>query len=466
MPPVPTNELLRLTIAELDGQIFVERGRLTALVAANPPLPPEQLFGQSTHLYNLLTRRHMLEVQRTYPTVETLYQVEFLGVRDADGEFRRRPGPGRIADGGLLGDYLRLIEVKTVEEILRAFPKGRQQVYRDFLASSNLGPQIANDKRLLKWAGRRGVEFWFRARNTLTLMPRDFGVAVNDIGISLPQSYMNMGDGIEASTLYRQRPPSPTTSARGPGADPKFTPSTSPPRRVGPTAPEQPSAVENRALENRVSGGGDSRVNQPQGTFRGVEPPKSSLKGNLPSRTAYAVDPGGRLAGARSAANSLGAGAMAIYSSQVANFYGRAWREAEDAVGSRMKEIERWRGDGHWVLVRVLFAMPKVGDSQGGRPARFWSVEITHALPPSADSDAEVMLERLRIKKPDFYYTQRRHGSDVERHLHSDWTVEGQDYLLLPPFRPPMSASEEGRRHSIRGTAGTCVERRGITVPW
>lgn len=489
MAKVPDSELLQRTIADVELNISIEWARIRAVLEANPNATHQQMFNEFTKVYNLLTRRHVLELQRTYPGVQVLYEIEFLGVRDADGAWVDRPAKrGRIADGSLKGDFLQLIEVKKESEILRSVPQNAQLVVNNFLKSSKLGKQIAVERYLIKWGSRKGVAFWFSAQHPVTLEAIEFEVPVGDVRISHVQSYKVMGDGIEASRLFR---PPPTGGPGGrafssPGGKAESVPqiglNTSKPTVKQISGP----ATEARALENP---GTESRGGiKPQQEIRAFKEPTPRL-GNTPTPSRptprfeefFRPDPVDALSSNVGLKAGIEGGILELYSMQLSGMNRLAKEKADNAVRDKMGEIDdrRWRGE--YVLVEVYCAEPKSRDVLGMSPDSypiFLGVEILHAEPlPSfrgKEASMEQQMKFIRASR-DGYHEGLHPGEKEGRRIPPGRELVIHDYRLYEPIpravtrssdMPPDPRFEWANRmlepkqasvNTLRGTVGRCT---------
>jgi hypothetical protein len=469
MSKVPDSELLALTAKQLDGDISLEWDRISKVLDANPGRPRSKLFNEFTHVFNLMTRRHVLELQRTYPTLKVMYQVRIDGLRDADGHWLDAPRRlGRIPDGALMGDLMRFVEVKTIGEVLRSVPKGTRQVFSEYLASTKLGGQIANEKAILKWAGRRGVAFQFTAQDPVTLISYKFEVAVKDVGVSLVQTYKNMGDGIEASTLFKPRKAPAGGAERGNTlSEPEhgeikgkelIKPAKETINRRG-LAPENTRGKNNEpATENRATGSRGGTTSKPS------KPVASSRRSSLPApenrRSAYPVYPGGLLGRMHETTNAIGGAARILYDKQVENQTKLAWRHAEDSVSApaMAKAIFKAREQGFWVLIYVVFAETKAPDANGNRMVRFMYSDFKVASPLSGIDDEDTMLERLRRSQFLSEYSERSYPGKTQS-LASGWQLRSQEYTMLKGFSN-RDLGVDPRFHqndTRRGTIGRCT---------
>ncbi len=483
MGPIPERELLQKTIVEVEGEISREWGRLNVYIDAHPHLSRQELVGEFTHVWNLLTRRHMLEMKKTYPSLKVVYQIEFLSVRDADGKEVRTPAKwGRIADGGLKGDFLKLVEVKTEREILRSVSKARALVDTQFLQSSRLGVQLENEGRLLKWGGKKGVAFWFRAQDPVTLESFEFEVEMGGVSRSMAQSYLNMGDGIEASSLFR--PPAKSgggnLNSRGTAAEPKTEtgPKSDIIRPVREPAAEKDikqetgtrKAVEAKAIENR---GRETRDTKPAETSIPEQTGSRRSSAEDLSRYASETDPGGAIEQGRGRLAGFEGAAMMLYDRQISNIIRDAIEDAEkhyDRDEAMHTAIFDERRAGKWVLVEFGMLETDAVNSQGDRILRFGNVFYKSV--PSLLSDEEL---RNISSDPEYVkaVVQKLHDAKMPQQLHADyrrleaenmpdgWHGKVIDYSLLPPLTSVSKArvldDYRTSRDAIRGTVGRCI---------
>ena len=490
MGAVPATVLLNQTIQILDGQIFLEKGRVYRLVESAAPGERNLLLGEFTRLYNMMTRRHMLEVMRTYPSYQVLYEVTFEGVRTADGEFVPAPkSMGRRADGALKGDYLRLVEVKVLSEIERAISQQLRGKYNKFLSSSNLGAQLLNERSLKRWARSHGVALVFSALNPLTQATEEFEMPVRDVRISLVQTYNNMGDGIERASLYRPVPPSPppstkggTRRAGGAGAAASRDQVARELSNAERTVIESPKSEmgrrgnQNRGIEDRGTKALEVRapdaVTETNPGMRERSPGKISLKTTPEvSQTGQGFDPQEFMGGIANTTAAVEGAALMIYDAQLQSLYRAAWREAEDAYQDQalQNEIFRRRQDGEWVLVRFTFLVSEAPDPQGNFLVQFWSVSINHQSPRPGDTepDQALMLERLHNSPApqEYHAVTDNAGAASSRKLVPDgWSLRSTDYMMLRGFsQGPAKKRRRPNDHLYdndwsRGTGGRCTE--------
>ena len=431
-------------------------------------------LSEFTRVYNMMTRRHVLELQKTYPTLKVMYQVHFDGVREPEGVWRRPPARlGRIPDGGLMGDILRFVEVKTTGEILRSVPVGLRQVYTEFLKSSTLGQQIANEKAILKWSGKHGVALEFTAQDPVTLRSFEFEVPVGDVGISVVQSYMNMGDGIEASRLFHPpKPPrkgDPTSSARA-GSTPETT--ARPP--AVPEVQKQRAEENTRATAERGTEARGTSDARPGPTWKVEEAPGQRREAGRTApelaRGATAVDPGHSFERMHEQTSGFEGAAMLLYDRQIENLYAAEWSKAVSAVenSALQNSIFTARQSGQWVLVRVNFLVTDAPDAGGNRRIMFWNTSVSAASPPSEDVDVAFMREKLRNTRMPAVMSAGSSGGDQAtfRNVPSGWSVRSEEYSIIKGFpqgRARIGYDDPVNWHDgIRGTMGRCHEDRGF----
>ena len=240
MAPVPRDVLLNSEIQILDGQILLEWGRIGASVKEwlrlNPLLEPSKdLFGEFTRVRNLMTRRHALELERTYPGRQVIYQPRLWGAITIDEGKKRKAVELRIPDVAVVlpDGSLWTVEVKTEKELLASFSadgewvkvekvvEGKKVFLNWFLHwfkdSSRIQEGLQKQARVLEWVQSRGM-LWVEGFDAVTLLKIEWRFSPFDVRASV-QSYKNMGDGIDLS------PAPPDVSGKGP---------TGPTLRVGP----------------------------------------------------------------------------------------------------------------------------------------------------------------------------------------------------------------------------------------
>ncbi len=472
MAKAPDDAVLNQTIATLDGEIAREWGRINGVMAAYEGTSPQKdLINEFTRVRNLMTRRHMLEVQRTYVSgpngraLRFLYEVEFLSLRDADGnELVVRKG--RFADGGVLGDRLKLIEVKTEQSVIDAVSKKGNPFKASFNESAIIGKQIGIEKSILKWGNKKGVALWFRVLDPLTMTRTEVEVPLSDVQVSAVQTYNNMGDGFDISSLFHDTPSRGGTIAIGGGGgkpggttEPKQESSTEDP-------PLSRKAVENKGTENR--GTGEDPKRKTTETERRSEYKETSNR--EVSRFAYEVDPGGVLEQAHGVTAAWEGAAMMLYDKMLENLYEEAFQSANRALGEEeiSNAIFKSRQNGNWILVIVNLLETEAPDAQGNRPVTFWGVDFKDAAPRNVEQDnPETMLGRLRQTRTPPSVNRSWQPSE-QRDSPRGWRYKTVEYQLMPPFDRisapkmpvqqwmPWQRQEEQRR--IRGTSGTCTK--------
>lgn len=429
--PLTTEEYLQRAITEVEREISSERVRIAALAEAIDKGPPQfhekkkgsiivvekktreqRLFPEMTRLYNLLTRRHALEVLKTYSgsigpnaSLQVLYQVEYVGIRDVDtGELIKYRGKKRIVDVVLrsldqhpISEMALMIEVKTLGEILRSFPaigKLTLEQYAEtasFVRSSKLGDQIKREIANIKRAKAKGVAV-FEGYSPLTGKSVSFEVWPQGIRISGPQTYRAMGDGINVAYLTRRSPGAAGALGAGTGSNTDETVSDGSKLK----APTSARATADRKTANPVgSGPGEIRVSEtPRHSFQEALPKRPPRRGSPidVGSVARRVTPTGELA------------ALEFYQWQMNSVTRKAFEAADAELATRRKEMDAWRARGYWVQPYALFTEPAQPDVFGleyGSFVTFWGAGFDYA---PADYDAQgraVMNERtLRMLVP------------------------------------------------------------------
>lgn len=474
MAKIPDAELIRLTIVEVDSAIELERARIRVFAEQHPNFSHQDMLGKQKRLYNLLERRHMLEMMKTYPRVKVYYQVEFVSIRDADGKEIKIPKEyRRIADGGLMGDKLKLVEVKKESEFLKSFPKGKEKVAEAFLKSSAAGKEIASEKGALKWASKRGVVLWVEVKDPLTMLPDEFGIPIEDVGISMVQSYLVMGDGIEASLLYRTRAPkaggpSGGSKAPSPVADVAHpsTPKVSEVKEVIKPAMDR-AATESKTIENRG-------LPEPTRTpFLEVTDPKTGPKSSqtgldkvtklLPNTVALKSP----LANQAAMAGAVEGAAGLIFSGLLEAINSEARKKAEEELRQvRLPEAAYWNSRGEWVIIMVTYLQPITIDMTGFSPdfVEFWSTSLIHAPPYAKDVDEETqrfhMLQKASFTHQATIQTEAQRKAP-DRKIPPYYHLYPTEYAILPPdLQPDQILNLVGPG---RATKATVLDPRGIT---
>lgn len=439
MAPIPREVLLNQAVKLLDGEIAAEWGRINQVIKANPQkTPSKDLIGEFKRVRNLMTRRHALELERTYPRAKIVYEARWVGVQTADGEFVRVKEL-RISDAGIVvDDHFAGIEVKTEKAILDAVSKagGDAKIVTDFNKSSKLGDELSKEKRVLGWAKRNGISLWIEGRDPVTLEKIEQGFPVENVKGSRSQSYNNMGDGIELSSFFDTKKGSgngtkPTVQSNGQAALPN--------KSVKPAADRlaesSKKAVENRALE---SNGVETKSQTKQNS-------KINITDETISAQAFPVDPNGVLAEHARTTSAIEGGALMVYQYQLGSLAESARKKAESAVAALDTQIERYRSRGEWVLVRVTFAEAESQDvfglSTDSYPI-FWSAHLLHAEtvndPITGQFDLDWQMRVLRNPPQSYEAVEKQPSANPPRSVPPGRKLVGYDYALhLPRLKVP-----------------------------
>lgn len=407
MSAAPRSIQLQQTIAQLDEEIKRERGRLAEVSQAYKGKQPHKaLLGENVRLRNLMTRRHALELERTYPSAQVLYEVTLWGVRNADGEAIEWKKEKRRADAGLaVDDSLRLVEVKTEKSIVGAVSGSLDdgKIDAKFRDSSKLGRQLNKEKEFLRWAKKQGVAVWVEFTDPVTLKRYGRSFSVEKVFGSLSQSYNNMGDGLNLSALFAPpapAKPSPKGTAGGAQGGQSF-PAGQKQTTVNPP-PTSRTGVEPRALGERLTESKGTGTAEPAKEIRAFEPPvgrvetprsASQVQG---SKVQSSVDPGGVLAAGRQVQQGIEGGGLALFFRQLEWMNEIAREREEKAVERVMPEVEKWRVRGDWVVVWVTYAEPEKPDVLGYSPDSYQIVGgayISHQAPPIKLDGKQVTTE-------------------------------------------------------------------------
>jgi hypothetical protein len=464
MAPEPVSYRLSQMIAEADQAIqetdhALAPHRAGAPGVGNKPVPKELL----SQYYRLHQHRHALELQRTYPQAVILTDVRFTSIMGADGQeipLRVKKGEGRIADAAIVyGDRVWLIEEKVLDEVLRAFPKSApaRREAQKIVPSSSAGTQLANELKILKQAGRKGMLLGMTGVPVLGGPRIDLLPPVDNIAPSRLQVYRNMGDGPQVPQVP------PTRAMPGAGAPlrphdivlnhgvPNIRAINVPPapHRGGVLQPP----VDLRGITGNPPGGrGDNRPPTGSGRDRWRWPTTTTGGGSgLRPQASTTTQRARRGAGGAAAAIQQISQGLSEKRNQIV--FDRARRAA--AEPEVWRQVQKLRHMGSWVLVKAVFwhSQPTIADSAD---VRFNHIQVWSLADPKGEKDEESARDSSSWTSPAVFKARAYHGEarDMPKNYHAS-SIELNFYEPEPEFEVFVEDIPEGKFGM-----GRCVRRK------
>ncbi|GGC75759.1 hypothetical protein [Chelatococcus reniformis] len=483
MAPEPVSFRLSQMIAEADRAIKETDDALAPHRASNKPIPKALL----SQYYRLHQHRHALELQRTYPQAVILTDVHFTSIMGADGQqiaLNVKKGAGRIADAAIVyGDRVWLIEEKVLDEVLRAFPKkanARLQAEK-IVPSSKAGTQLANELKILKQAGRKGVMLGITGVPVLGGPRVEMLPEVDNIAPSRLQTYRNMGDGPQVP----QGPPTtrmPGTAkplvardiVSSQGAPSIQAVAVPPPAQV-PPPPVSTPPIAGKTLTPPPLPTPDRRggVLQPPVPVRGVtgnpqadrgadRPQTGRGRWRWPATTGNVgggmrPQAGTTLQRARGAAGGAAGAMQQISQGLTQRAHQAVWDRAARAAAEPdiWRRVQQLRHDGNWVWVKGVFwhDQPTFSESND---VRFQAIEVLYLHDPHGAKDEESARGSSNWRNPPS--VSQRWSPGEQRNMPKYYHASGQELNFYAPEPEFEYFDEDISVGNLK--MGRCVRRK------
>lgn len=190
-------------ISQVEGQINLERARVAARegevvrTEGRKAWNTKYRVGETKRLYNLMERRHLLEMQRNSPHRSYYEQVKVSGIRLPDGGLLRPgKGKGRIADWvELRGDVVQLGDIKSSSTIKRSVQGGLKrprEIEGVFRERTEIARQHRNERAILDQAREQGGRVVFEGKDPTTGSRISFEVSPENVRPSRVSSYLDL----------------------------------------------------------------------------------------------------------------------------------------------------------------------------------------------------------------------------------------------------------------------------------